>query len=158
MNKEQVAGEDPQKVKKSRESEYFLYFQSISEYSIFNRFSFSTNRHLASYVHWLQISLEEFGEPRNFNLKEGGASIPVTNENREEFVKLYLDFVLNTAIYEQFRAFYLGFHSVCASNALIVSTAALFFSSTIYSSDWDYIMTIIQTCGFKVVLWEIAPR
>ena len=31
---------------------------------------------------WLtfQISLEEFGEPRTFNLKELGESFPVTNE------------------------------------------------------------------------------
>ncbi|XP_042209377.1 probable E3 ubiquitin-protein ligase HECTD2 [Homarus americanus] len=67
-----------------------------------------------------QVSLEEFGQPRTFNLKENGESLPVTNENREEFVKLYLDWILNTAIYEQFRAFYLGFHTVCASNALIM--------------------------------------
>ena len=44
----------------------------------------------------------------------------VTNENREEFVQLYLDWLLNSSIDERFRAFYLGFHSVCASNALIM--------------------------------------
>nr|XP_053648254.1 probable E3 ubiquitin-protein ligase HECTD2 [Cherax quadricarinatus] len=67
-----------------------------------------------------QVSLEEFGQPRTFNLKENGETLPVTCENREEFVRLYLDWILNTAIYEQFRAFYLGFHTVCASNALIM--------------------------------------
>ncbi|XP_076066070.1 putative E3 ubiquitin-protein ligase HECTD2 [Oratosquilla oratoria] len=67
-----------------------------------------------------QVSLEEFGQPRTFNLRENGANLPVTNENREDFVNLYLDWILNTAIYEQFRAFYLGFHTVCASNALIM--------------------------------------
>lgn len=54
-------------------------------------------------------------------LKPEGDTIPVSNSNRDEYVNLYLDWVLNTAIYDQFRAFYLGFHSVCASNALIVS-------------------------------------
>ena len=39
---------------------------------------------------------------------------------RDEFVKLYLDWLLNANINERFRAFYLGFHSVCASNALIM--------------------------------------
>lgn len=34
-----------------------------------------------------------------YNLKENGEHIPVTNENREEYVRLYLDWVLNTAIY-----------------------------------------------------------
>ncbi|KAK7583894.1 hypothetical protein V9T40_004857 [Parthenolecanium corni] len=67
-----------------------------------------------------QISLEEFGEMKTFELKPNGAEIPVTNENRTEYVSAYLDWILNTAIYEQFKAFYLGFHSVCASNALIM--------------------------------------
>ena len=30
------------------------------------------------------------------------------------------EWILNTTINERFRAFYLGFHSVCASNALIM--------------------------------------
>lgn len=40
-----------------------------------------------------------------------------------EYVQAYVDFMLNRAIYRQFHAFYHGFHSVCASNALIVSCA-----------------------------------
>ena len=38
--------------------------------------------------------------------------LPVTNENRDEFVRLYLEWLLNNRIAERFRAFYLGFHSV----------------------------------------------
>lgn len=38
-----------------------------------------------------------------------------------EFVQLYIDFLLNKSIYRQFAAFYHGFHSVCASDALLVS-------------------------------------
>ena len=38
-----------------------------------------------------------------------------------EYVTLYVDWILNKSIYHQFQAFYHGFHSVCASNALIVS-------------------------------------
>lgn len=62
--------------------------------------------------------------PKTHKLKPNGENIPVTNESREEYVNLYLNWVLNVAIYEQFRAFYFGFHSVCASNALIVSISA----------------------------------
>lgn len=69
----------------------------------------------------LQVSLEEHRRPKTYKLKPNGENIPVTNESREEYVNLYLNWVLNLAIYEQFRAFYFGFHSVCASNALIVS-------------------------------------
>ena len=64
-----------------------------------------------------------------FDLVDKGSQIPVTNANRNEFVRLYLDWILNKGIYEKFRAFYLGFHSVCASNALIVSKQYLFFKS-----------------------------
>lgn len=31
-----------------------------------------------------------------------------------------MDLILNKAIFQAFKAFYLGFHSVCASNALIM--------------------------------------
>ena len=34
---------------------------------------------------------------------------------------MYVDWILNRSVYHQFQAFYHGFHSVCASNALIVS-------------------------------------
>ncbi|KAL1122994.1 hypothetical protein AAG570_003318 [Ranatra chinensis] len=67
-----------------------------------------------------QVSLEEYGDIKTFMLKPNGDNLSVTNDNRQEYVDLYLDWILNTAIYEQFRAFYLGFHSVCASNALIM--------------------------------------
>ncbi|XKL59801.1 hypothetical protein PGB90_000817 [Kerria lacca] len=67
-----------------------------------------------------QISLEEFGIMKTFQLKAKGEEIPVTNENRSQYVNAYLNWILNIAIYEQFKAFYLGFHSVCASNALIM--------------------------------------
>lgn len=40
-----------------------------------------------------------------------------------EYVNLYVDYLLNKSIYQQFASFYHGFHSVCASNALIVSLA-----------------------------------
>lgn len=37
-----------------------------------------------------------------------------------DYVDLYVDHILNKSIQAQFNAFYYGFHSVCASNALIV--------------------------------------
>lgn len=67
-----------------------------------------------------QVSVEEYGQITTKELKPGGKNEFVTNENRAEFVKLYLNWLLNTTINERFRAFYLGFHSVCASNALIM--------------------------------------
>ena len=71
-----------------------------------------------------QASIEEYGKVVTADLKPSNdgatAAQPVTSDNREEFVDLYLDWVLNSTISQRFRAFYLGFHSVCASNALIM--------------------------------------
>ncbi|KAK9965424.1 hypothetical protein ABG768_004517 [Culter alburnus] len=67
-----------------------------------------------------QVFQEELGVVKSYNLKPGGDKIPVTNLNRKEYTQLYIDFLLNKSIYRQFAAFYHGFHSVCASNALML--------------------------------------
>ncbi|XP_029561271.1 probable E3 ubiquitin-protein ligase HECTD2 isoform X2 [Salmo trutta] len=67
-----------------------------------------------------QVSQEELGVIKSYNLKPGGDKIPVTNQNRKEYVQLYVDFLLNKSIYRQFTTFYYGFHSVCASDALML--------------------------------------
>ena len=67
-----------------------------------------------------EVSIEEYGRVTTKELVPNGSDLPVNQENREEFVKLYLEWLLNSSIDERFRAFYLGFHSVCASNALIM--------------------------------------
>lgn len=70
--------------------------------------------------HTFQISYTIFGEVITHNLKPKGDKITVTKENRQEYVDLYVDYLLNKSIYQQFASFYHGFHSVCASNALIM--------------------------------------
>ncbi len=67
-----------------------------------------------------EVSVTEFDVVKAVPLKENGQNIDLTNENRKEYVNLYVDFLLNKSIYKQFKAFYHGFHSVCASNAVIV--------------------------------------
>ncbi|KAM6956864.1 putative E3 ubiquitin-protein ligase HECTD2 [Aplochiton taeniatus] len=67
-----------------------------------------------------QVFQEEMGVVRSHNLKPGGDKIPVTKQNRKEYVLLYVDFLLNKSIHKQFAAFYHGFHSVCASDALML--------------------------------------
>ena len=67
-----------------------------------------------------EVSIEEYGRVTTKELVPNGSELPVNQANRKEFVKLYLEWLLNSSIDERFRAFYLGFHSVCASNALIM--------------------------------------
>uniref|UniRef100_A0A4W3K454 HECT-type E3 ubiquitin transferase n=1 Tax=Callorhinchus milii TaxID=7868 RepID=A0A4W3K454_CALMI len=79
-----------------------------------------------------QVLQEEFGTIKSYILKPGGDRIPVTNQNRKEYVHLYVDFLLNKSVYKQFASFYFGFHSVCASNALMVSISLKYF--------WDIVL------------------
>ena len=65
-----------------------------------------------------EVSITEFDLVKSVPLKENGQNIDLTNENRKE----YVDFLLNKSVYEQFKAFYFGFHSVCASNTVIVNS------------------------------------
>lgn len=57
------------------------------------------------------------------DLKDGGSRIAVTNDNRVEYVRLYVEYMVNKAVDRQFKAFYLGFHSVCSSNVLMLLRA-----------------------------------
>ncbi|XP_035265268.1 ubiquitin-protein ligase E3A isoform X1 [Anguilla anguilla] len=66
-----------------------------------------------------QISQTDiFGNPLMYDLKENGDKIPVTNENRKEFVALYADYILNKSIEKQFKAFRRGFHMVTSESPL----------------------------------------
>ncbi|KAM6261668.1 putative E3 ubiquitin-protein ligase HERC4 [Porphyrio hochstetteri] len=48
-------------------------------------------------------------------LKEGGANIPVTKENRSEYVDLYLNYLLSESVREPFEDFMQGFLRGCPS-------------------------------------------
>jgi ubiquitin-protein ligase E3 A len=71
-----------------------------------------------------QISYESLGEIRTIDLKENGGEIPVTNENREEYVSLYVEYILRTSVMTQFQAFYRGFTKVCGGAALDLFTTS----------------------------------
>ncbi len=53
-----------------------------------------------------------FGAIRTVELKPGGSNIPVTNDNRQEFVHLLTLHYLDTGIVRQFGSFAKGFFSV----------------------------------------------
>lgn len=49
-----------------------------------------------------------------------------------------MDLILNQAIGQPFKAFYLGFHSVCASNALIVSDIREIMNN------WKFVLSLLR--------------
>ncbi|XP_028396088.1 ubiquitin-protein ligase E3A-like [Dendronephthya gigantea] len=67
----------------------------------------------STFCYTFQISRTIFGETHAVNLKINGDDVNVTNENRTEFVQLYVDYLLNTSIAHQFDALSRGFHKVC---------------------------------------------
>ena len=61
---------------------------------------------------------DDFGQVVTKELKPGGENIAVTKENREEYVKLYCDHMLNKSVEPFFKAFHAGFHKVCGGRVL----------------------------------------
>ncbi|GAB1608841.1 ubiquitin-protein ligase E3A-like, partial [Argonauta hians] len=59
-----------------------------------------------------------FGNVVTQNLKENGDQITVTNANKQEFVSLYADYLLNWSVERQFRAFKCGFRMVTNESPL----------------------------------------
>ncbi|XP_061540410.1 ubiquitin-protein ligase E3A [Phycodurus eques] len=59
-----------------------------------------------------------FGNPVLYGLKEKAEDIPVSKENRQEFVDLYTDYILNTSVERQFCAFKKGFLMVTSESPM----------------------------------------
>jgi ubiquitin-protein ligase E3 A len=55
---------------------------------------------------------------KTYDLIEGGGDVVVTNENRERYVDLYVKYILENSINEQYNAFHTGFYQVCGGPAL----------------------------------------
>lgn len=68
-----------------------------------------------------QVDIEGVGNAWTVELKPNGESIPLTNENRREFVDLYVDFVLNKSISPLFDSFKAGFDAVCTPEKTAIS-------------------------------------
>lgn len=66
-----------------------------------------------------QISQTDlFGNPLMHDLRENGDKIPVTNDNRKDFVAQYAEYMLNKSVEKQFKAFRRGFHMVTNESPL----------------------------------------
>ncbi|KAG0086114.1 putative E3 ubiquitin-protein ligase HTD2 [Podila epicladia] len=73
---------------------------------------------LEAYDRTFQIEFESFGQTFQHDLVPDGANIPLTNDNRGEFVKEYLKFYFTSSIAKQFNAFSEGFHLVTLGSAI----------------------------------------
>ncbi|KAI7828467.1 hypothetical protein BX661DRAFT_182149 [Kickxella alabastrina] len=63
-----------------------------------------------------EVESTSLGELRTFELLPGGAQIPLTVDNREQFIDQYVDFVFNTSCAKQFSEFKAGFDRICGTS------------------------------------------
>lgn len=61
-----------------------------------------------------------FGNTITHELKPNSTQLRLTKDNRQEYVELYADFLLNSSIRRQFNAFRRGFQMVCDESPLTV--------------------------------------
>lgn len=64
------------------------------------------------------VDIDRYGQTIQIPLCPGGEKRPVNNSNRREFVDLYIQYLLDTAVIRQFEPFKRGFFTVCGGNAL----------------------------------------
>ncbi|KAI8145482.1 hypothetical protein BJV82DRAFT_39092 [Fennellomyces sp. T-0311] len=64
------------------------------------------------------IETDDFGTTKVIDLKPGGRDIPVTEENKHEYVALVTEQKLTTAIKEQINAFLVGFHDIIPASLI----------------------------------------
>ncbi|KAJ7423581.1 hypothetical protein WISP_33232 [Willisornis vidua] len=64
------------------------------------------------------ICRESYGVTEQKNLIEDGDKILVQNDNREEFVEAYVNYIFNLSIHEWYTAFSTGFLKVCGGKVL----------------------------------------
>jgi hypothetical protein len=77
----------------------------------------------AAFEFSFQITYETMGELKTVDLKENGGEIAVTAANRQEYVDLYVDYLINRSVEPQFEAFQRRFLKVCGGAALDMFTA-----------------------------------
>jgi len=57
-----------------------------------------------------QISYEEYGSMKVYDLIENGGDIAVTNDNRDEYIERYVRYMMESSIETPFKAFMKGFN------------------------------------------------
>lgn len=65
-------------------------------------------------------SYDNYGHEQIVEFKEGGQAIQVTDDNRKEFVELYVNWFLNKSVETQFRPFEKGFYKVISVESIKV--------------------------------------
>ena len=66
------------------------------------------------------LETDDFGEKQVIDLKENGRNIPVTQENKEEYVQRVVDYRLVRSVKEQLDKFLEGFHEIIPAELISI--------------------------------------
>ncbi|CAB4422479.1 unnamed protein product [Rhizophagus irregularis] len=66
------------------------------------------------------VETDDFGQKKIIDLKENGRNIPVTEENKREYVKLVTEQKLTLAIKDQIEQFLAGFHEIIPAHLISI--------------------------------------
>ncbi|XP_068631040.1 probable E3 ubiquitin-protein ligase HERC4 isoform X2 [Battus philenor] len=89
-----------------------------------------------------------FDEVQVHTLKENGENIAVTHENKDEYVELYVDFLLNKSVMNQFKAFNQGFQKVCGGRIIKLFRSHELMSVVIGNEEYDWDL-FENNCEYK---------
>jgi hypothetical protein len=62
-----------------------------------------------------QITYDYYETKETYDLLPNGASIPVDEQNKDQYIQLYLDYLLKSSVEIQINAFVSGFKAICNS-------------------------------------------
>ncbi|EIW71937.1 hypothetical protein TREMEDRAFT_70589 [Tremella mesenterica DSM 1558] len=104
------------------------------------------------------IEDDQFGEKQVVELKDGGASIPVTEENKDEYVRLVVSYRLHNSIKEQLTAFLDGFYDVVPRHLIEIfePDQLELLISGITTIDVDELKNATQLSGWKTDDADVA--
>ncbi|CAH0559582.1 unnamed protein product [Brassicogethes aeneus] len=85
-----------------------------------------------------EIGREIFGETVTIPLKPNGANIPVTLDNKKEYVDLYVDFIFNESVKEPYKAFHEGFMKVCGGRVLQLFHSQELMAVVVGNENYDW--------------------
>ncbi|XP_049820942.1 probable E3 ubiquitin-protein ligase HERC4 isoform X2 [Aethina tumida] len=94
------------------------------------------------------ITRDVWGEIQVTELKENGSNIPVTAENKQEYVQLYVDYIFNQSVKEQYKAFHNGFMKVCGGRVLKLFHSHELMAVVIGNENYDW-HALEETAEYK---------
>lgn len=66
------------------------------------------------------VETDDYGEHKVIDLKPDGSNIPVTEENKQEYVKLVVEYKLQESVKEQMDNFLQGFHEIIPKDLIAI--------------------------------------